>query len=913
MNRMNGGRNPAADGQAQQAWLPPRAAVYFFLVLSTSVVILAPLITRLGSGRDEPWTTFAILAALAGVAHLLVVVTPKNEGYAIDYVFVVAAVLLLPPELAVLVAVAQFIPDWLKERRSWYIQIFNTCDSMLSILVASAVYRYLPDSAMFSSRLHDVLAAAAAGVVFVIVNHLLLDEVVHLARGHTFRELGVFSPVNYAPDVVLVSVGIAVAFFWRYNPVLVPFALVPLTLIQRSLSVPALEAEVRVDPKTGLYNARYFGAVFAEALDLARRRHRPLALMMVDLDLLREVNNNYGHLAGDGVIRGVAEVFRASLRIEDVPARFGGEEFSVLLPDTPLEEAMEIAERIRREVAERGYVVETVPEPIRATVSIGVSSFPADGVTQTDLVHHADLAVYRAKLQGRNRVVAASTELGLLIEPANAAAVQIPEDGEYISPLPPPEAVKPRKERRRVRAREWLNVLDLPSRLLWLVAVLTIGGVVGGVLGAVFGSNRDLVGMSALVALIAIGQVLAIETDDSSISVTAVGAIAGASLFGARIAFAAAFVAALVDWSARRSPLHQPLFNVGALTISTLGAVGAFDLVTRLPLGTHDIRVIPAALAAAGVYFVLNTGLLSLALALESEQKWWALWRDRFSWMTGHYLVYGAVAAAMVIGYESMHVYALLVFALPLVLIRRTQEAYLNNTQGSARRLRTAAELIKKQNVSLAEANQLLRERSTAAMESLSATVDARDSYTAGHSRRVRKLALAIGRELELSEPELDLLSHAALFHDIGKLAIPDSILLKPARLSLEEWGVMRKHAEEGARIIERLGFLADAVPAIRHHHERWDGSGYPDSLAGEDIPLGARIIHVADALDSMLTTRIYQAQRPVEEALEQLHSGTGKQFCPRCARCAEKILANEVDVDGNLELSDGERLELLA
>ena len=912
MNRMNG-RSSAADGQAQRAWLPPRAAVYFFFVLSGTVVTLAPLLARLGSGPHEPWTTFAILAVCAGVAHLLVVVTPKNEGYAIDIVFVVAAVLLLPPELAVLVAIAQFIPDWLKERRPWYIQIFNTCDSMLAILAASVVYRYLPETGMVSSRLHDVLAAVAASIVFVFVNHLLLDEVVHLARGHSFRELGVFSPINYAPDLVLVSVGIAVAAFWHYNPVLVPFALVPLTLIQRSLAVPALEAEVRVDPKTGLYNARYFGAVFAEVLERARRHHRPLALMMVDLDLLREVNNTYGHLAGDGVIRGVAEVFRAHLRIEDVPARFGGEEYSVLLPDTPLDDALEIAERIRREVAARLFHVETVPTPIRATVSIGVSSFPADGMTETDLVHHADLAVYRAKLQGRNRVVAASTELGLLIEPANAAAVVIPEDGEHVTPLPPPEAVRPRIERRRARAREWLNVSDIPRPLLWLIAALTLGGVVGGVAGAVFGSNRDLIGMCALVTLIAIGQVLAIETDDSSISVTAVGAIAGASLFGARIAFAAAFVAALVDWGARRSPLHQPLFNVGALTLSTLGAVGAFDLVIMLPLGSRDVEVIPAALAAAGVYFILNTGLLALALALESQQRWWVLWRDRFSWMTGHYFVYGAVAAAMVIGYRSMHAYALLVFALPLVLIRRTQEAYLDHTQGSARKLRKAAETIKKQNVSLAEANKLLRDRSTAAMESLSATVDARDSYTAGHSRRVQKLALAIGRELKLSEPELDLLGHAALFHDIGKLAVPDAILLKPARLSLEEWGVMREHADEGARIIERLGFLADAVPAIRHHHERWDGGGYPDGLAGEEIPLGARIIHVADALDSMLTTRIYQAQRPVEEALEQLRFGGGKQFCPRCARCAESVLSNEVEADGYLELSGGERLELLA
>ena len=911
MTPMEEGRSEAV-GELSRAWLPPRAALFFFLVLSGTVVALAPLLSRVDSDRREPWTTFAILAACAGIAHLLLVITPKNEGYAIDIVFVIAAVLLLPPELAVLVAVAQFIPAWLKERRPWYIQIFNTCDSMLAILAASAVYRYLPETLLGSSHLHYALTAAAAGVIFVAVNHLLLDEVVHLARGHSFRELGVFSPSNYAPDLVLVSVGIAVAAFWRYNAVLVPFALVPLVLIQRSLAVPALEAEVRVDPKTGLYNARYFGGVFAEALERARRRRRPLALMMVDLDLLREINNTYGHLAGDRVIRAVAEVFRAHLRIEDVPARFGGEEYSVLLPDTPLDQALEIAERIRREVAAWPIHVETAAEPIRATVSIGVACFPTDGTTQTELIHQADLAVYRAKLQGRNRVVAASTELGLLIEPSRAATVVIPEDGEYVTP-PPPPAVKPKVARRRTRAREWLRVSDVPRPLMRLVAVLTFAGVAGGVAGAIFGSSRDLVGMGALVTLIAIGQVLAIETDDSSISVTAVGAIAGASLFGVRIALATALVAALVDWGTRRSPVHQLLFNIGALTLSTIGAVGAFDLVLMLPLGSHRVEVIPAALMAGGAYFVLNTGLLALALALESGQGWWALWRERFSWMTGHYLVYGAVAAAMVLGYDAIHAYALLVFALPLVLIRRTQEAYLSHTQGSARKLRKAAETIKKQNVSLAQANQLLRERSTAAMESLSATVDARDSYTAGHSRRVQKLSLAIGRELGLSEAELDLLGYAALFHDIGKLGIPDSILLKPARLSLEEWGVMRRHADEGARIIERLGFLADAVPAIRHHHERWDGSGYPDGLAGEEIPLGARIIHVADALDSMLTSRIYQAPRPVEDALAQLRAGAREQFCPRCARSAERILTNEVEADGRLELSGGERIELLA
>jgi putative nucleotidyltransferase with HDIG domain len=177
-------------------------------------------------------------------------------------------------------------------------------------------------------------------------------------------------------------------------------------------------------------------------------------------------------------------------------------------------------------------------------------------------------------------------------------------------------------------------------------------------------------------------------------------------------------------------------------------------------------------------------------------------------------------------------------------------------------------------------------------MESLSATVDARDAYTAGHSRRVQQLALAIGRELGLSQAELELLGHAALFHDIGKLAVPDAVLLKPSKLTDEEWALMQRHAEEGAHIINRLGFLNDAVPAIRHHHERFDGAGYPDGLKGEEIPLGARIIHVADAFDSMLTTRVYRPARPAHEALAELRRNVGTQFCPRCVGALEAIVS---------------------
>ena len=172
------------------------------------------------------------------------------------------------------------------------------------------------------------------------------------------------------------------------------------------------------------------------------------------------------------------------------------------------------------------------------------------------------------------------------------------------------------------------------------------------------------------------------------------------------------------------------------------------------------------------------------------------------------------------------------------------------------------------------------------------ALVDARDAYTAGHSRRVHELSMAIGEELGLEDEELGTLAKAALYHDVGKTAIPDEILLKPTTLTQAEWALMRRHSDEGARMVAAAGIDDETVAAIRHHHEHWDGTGYPHGLEREDIPLAARIVHVADALDSMLTTRVYRAGRPAREALAELRAETGSQFCPGCVAALERLVA---------------------
>jgi putative nucleotidyltransferase with HDIG domain len=221
--------------------------------------------------------------------------------------------------------------------------------------------------------------------------------------------------------------------------------------------------------------------------------------------------------------------------------------------------------------------------------------------------------------------------------------------------------------------------------------------------------------------------------------------------------------------------------------------------------------------------------------------------------------------------------------------------------RGASLRMRRQTETLRSRSTALMESYRKLEESSLEAIESLNATVEAKDPYTAGHSQRVRQIAIEIGRELGLERDRLDTLATSALFHDIGKLAVPEAILLKPASLDPEERRVMRCHVEEGANIIDRLGFLADAVPAIRHHHERFDGSGYPDGLHGEEIPLGARIIHVADAVDSMVTARVYRPARPVHDALTELRAHSGTQFCPRSVEALDRVLVSEFLDTGTL------------
>ncbi len=180
------------------------------------------------------------------------------------------------------------------------------------------------------------------------------------------------------------------------------------------------------------------------------------------------------------------------------------------------------------------------------------------------------------------------------------------------------------------------------------------------------------------------------------------------------------------------------------------------------------------------------------------------------------------------------------------------------------------------------ERHQLEIENATAA--AILSAVASRDAYTADHSHAVVECALAVARELGLDAKETQEVRQVALLHDIGKIAIPDAILLKPGPLDEDEQRVMRTHPVESGRIVERLPGLCHLAPAVRAEHERYDGKGYPDGLVGEAIPLASRITLVCDAYHAMVSDRPYRAALTLAEAREQIAAGAGTQFCPRAA-----------------------------
>ncbi|MEX2211103.1 MAG: GGDEF domain-containing protein [Gaiellaceae bacterium] len=381
----------------QAARLQAQLSAALSVATVAAAVTAALLLPRLM--LDTPgWERFFTLLPLVVGAHVAAAAVPNGRSIVLSGAGLVALALLVPPELAVLAGLAPAVR--LLFRWPWRQVVQAVASDMLAVAGAATVAGPILAG---DDPGHFALAGIAATAVFVLVDRSLM--LARLAANHAplgWPQLRAFGIASVAPEATLVALGVVVAWLWHSNLLLVPFAILALALLSQALNVPQLEVEARIDSKTGLANARHFHQVFEQELARAQRYERPVGLILADLDLLRDINNEHGHLAGDAVLRGIADVFRTQLRRMDTAARFGGEEFCLLLPEANGQQTLDVAERIRRAVA--NHPVEIAGQPVRATISLGVAAFPEDGVVLEDLLRHADEALFRAKAAGRNCV-----------------------------------------------------------------------------------------------------------------------------------------------------------------------------------------------------------------------------------------------------------------------------------------------------------------------------------------------------------------------------------------------------------------------------------------------------------------------------------------------------------------------------
>jgi putative nucleotidyltransferase with HDIG domain len=309
----------------------------------------------------------------------------------------------------------------------------------------------------------------------------------------------------------------------------------------------------------------------------------------------------------------------------------------------------------------------------------------------------------------------------------------------------------------------------------------------------------------------------------------------------------------------------QILFNVANVTVATVLAWWTFAGVNRIhPEGA------PVLALAATVYFLANTVPLALVLGWVSDSSPFKLWRQEFLWYLPFYLV-GAILAVLAnfIGIRFGWLTSLLL--IPMVYtVYRAYCAQMATVRDREQHIREV---------------EALHMRT---IEGLSMAIEAKDEGTHDHLMRVRVYVEELGRIMRLEPSLMQALRTAAFLHDIGKLAVPEYIINKPGKLSPEEFEKMKIHPVVGADILERVKFPYPVVPIVRSHHEAWDGSGYPDGLRGEEIPIGARILTAVDCFDALASERPYRKALPIEEAMALMKSRAGTQFDPAIVQLLE-------------------------
>jgi diguanylate cyclase (GGDEF)-like protein/putative nucleotidyltransferase with HDIG domain len=378
----------------------------------------------------------------------------------------------------------------------------------------------------------------------------------------------------------------------------------------------------------------------------------------------------------------------------------------------------------------------------------------------------------------------------------------------------------------------------------------------------------------AVLTLVSGSATIKLPSLPATISVSETFVFTSVLLFGSAAGTMTVVLDALVisfwAYKRRRQPLYKSVFNVSALGLTIWLASQVFFLTSGskpLVLNPEPIelgRIVFPLLAFTIAYFSLNSWIITFAISLERHLAPYKIWRENFVWVSLNYFG-GASVAALLVTYTKDLDFTYLAVIVPLLLI-----LYFTFSTSMGR---------------VEDANRHLTQLNTLYMstiETLAMAIDAKDQITHGHIRRVQGYAVGLATRMGVTDPPLiRAIEAAALLHDMGKLAVPEYILNKPGPLTPAEFEKMKLHASVGADILSAIDFPYPVVPIVRHHHENWNGTGYPDGISGADIPIGARILSVVDCFDALTSDRPYRPRLPDREAIRILMDRRGTMYDP--------------------------------
>ncbi|HEY1366415.1 MAG TPA: diguanylate cyclase [Gaiellaceae bacterium] len=700
-----------------------------------------------------------------------------------------------------------------------------------------------------------------------------------------------------------------------------------------------LEHQAQTDALTGLYNHRAFHERLRRALQAASRRQTAAAVVMLDIDDFKRVNDIHGHGTGDELLRMLADTLRAAVRADDVVCRLGGEEFAVIMTSCTHESALRLARRLVRRIRQT-----ELPAVGQVTVSVGVALGPEHAMNPRELVTCAEAAMMTAKARGKNQIMVYSE--GSSERPEETATMRT----------------------RNVRSIAHLKLLQsLSGKLNRLNDVREIGAAIASELRSLIDYHNCRVSIVDGEDVIPIAyegdlteQTLALPMEllrcKVGEGITGRAAQTGESLLigdAANCSFARLVPGTpLIEESLLAVPLRHGSRTNGVIVVSKLG-LNQFDeddlRLLEVLAGHAAVAVENASLyqearreadsATALLQFSrelataeeideilarvveLSAGILGSARTsvwlqeddgLVGGQAFWGYDPDeearisalRFRpdqlttfFQTGEPFLLLNDQYAWLDGCRGVGDFAVAPFSVDgrLGCIAATGPVESDQTFGE-RELRLIGGLAHQAKLAIANAHSFdgLERAFLETVEALANALEATDEYTSSHARWITDLSIKVGAELGLDGLALKRLELGALLHDIGKIAVPTEILVKPGRLTAEERAIMETHPELGEKIIAPIDRLQDVRPIVRHCHERWDGEGYPDQKLGEAIPLESRIIFVCDAFHAMTSDRPYRKRLTFAEARRRLLEAAGTQFDERVVEACLEVLESD-------------------